>query len=91
MFNLEISPEELETMLVALEDSKERLSQHSSKLSWSFSTLSEDLKLFWRNKEEYIKYTDDTAKKCFREMDRIDALEEKLKRYKKKEEEKWIF
>lgn len=89
MFNVEISLEELKTILIALKDSKERLSKHSSKISCNFSDLSEDLKLFWRSKEEYIKYNDTAAEKCFREMERIEALEEKFKKYKKKEAEKW--
>lgn len=78
MYEIEINKKELDTILVALRDSKERLSQLISKLNCSYFDLPDNLKFLWRDKEAYQKYTDDAIKECLRQLKEINALEEKL-------------
>ncbi len=80
MYDIEISKNELDIIFMALRDSKERLNQQTSKLSCSYSELPENLKFLWKDKEAYKEYADNSAKECFRQLDEISKLEEKLEK-----------
>lgn len=78
MYNVEISKKELDIIFIALRDSEERLHQQVCKLRCSYLDLPENLKFFWRNKKAYDNYADNSVKKCFKQLDAINKLEEKL-------------
>lgn len=78
MYEIEISKKELDTILIALRDSRERLTQQTTQLSCSYFDLPQNLKLLWRDKAAYDKYKDDAIHDCCRQIEEINELEEKL-------------
>lgn len=78
MYDIEISKKELDTILVALRDSKERISNQKIKLNCSYSKLPKNLKFLWKDEATYEKYINDAIKECNIQINEIDALEERL-------------
>lgn len=78
MYDLEINKKELDTIVVALRDSEERLRQQLTKLNCSYSDLPDNFKFMWKDKASYEKYTEDAKKDCCRQLEEISALQEKL-------------
>lgn len=78
MYNLELSKKEIQTILMAFKDSKEKLDKVSSNISCCYSDLPDNLKNFWRDRKSYKKYTDYTASICFNQIDEMTKLEEKI-------------
>lgn len=78
MYNLEITKNELDTILVALRDSEERLRQQLTKLNFCYSDLPDNFKFMWKDKTSYEKYSEDAKKECFRQLKEISILQEKL-------------
>lgn len=78
MYDLEINKKELDTIVVALRDSEERLRQQLTKLNCSYSDLPDNIKFMWKDKASYEKYSEDAKKDCFRQLKEISALRDKL-------------
>lgn len=78
MYEIEISKNELDTILMALKNTKERLTEQATQLSRSYYDLPPNLKFLWRDKVAYDKYKDDTIHECCRMVDDITKIEEKL-------------
>lgn len=78
MYEIEISKKELDTIVVALRDSEERLREQCKTLHCSYFDLPDNMKFIWRDKKAYDKYTENAIKDCCRQLDEICALQEKL-------------
>lgn len=78
MYDIEISKKELDTILIALRDSKERISRQKRELNCSYSRLPKNLKFLWKDEATYEKYKNDAIKDCNTQINEINALEEKL-------------
>lgn len=78
MYKIQIKRQEIETILKAIRDSRERLNQQVLNLRSSYFNLPPNLKLLWRDELAYNKYKDDAIHACFRDIEEISKLEEKL-------------
>ena len=78
MYNLELSKKEIQTILMAFKDSEEKLNKLVVNLRCDYSELSDNLKLFWRNREHYVKHTKNTIDRCFIQIDKMIKLEKKI-------------
>lgn len=78
-FEIKISKNEMETILMALRDSQDRLDEQLSAIHSSYWELPAKEKLFWRNKSAYDEYKNNFTKICCKQSEDAYKLEEKLK------------
>lgn len=77
-FEIKISKQELNILIMALKDSQDRLDEILGVIYKPYYELLEKEKLFWRNKSEYDKYRDNLRKDCCKQSDDAYKSQEKL-------------
>ena len=80
MYNVELSKKEIQTILMAFKDSEEKLDKVVVNMRCCYSDLPDNFKTFWRDRKLYEKQTDYTANKCFKQIEAINKLEEKIEK-----------
>lgn len=78
MYDIELSKKEIDTILIALQDSTKKLEKSISAMKCNYLELPNCLKSLWKNKENYEKHKEIVIQESFKQIDEITKLEEKI-------------
>lgn len=78
MYDLELSKKEIDTILIALQDSIEKIEKRLSEMNCNYSELPDHLKHLWKDKEAYERHKEVIIQESSRQIDEITNLEEKI-------------
>ena len=78
MYDLELSKKEIDTILIALQDSIEKIGKRLSKMNCNYSELPDHLKHLWKDKEAYERHKEVIIQESSRQINEITNLEEKI-------------
>lgn len=78
MFNIEVNKNELDTILIALRDSEERITRQMKHLKCNYSDLPPNLKFLWKDEKTYKEYSNNAIQECLKQLNEINKLREKI-------------